>query len=204
MNLKEQIDILEPMIGKYLSYIFFQRIHLKPFPRLKSELLTYDKFCLAFNGEKSTTQYLYTIEPLYVDFENHHNPFKFKIRQENIFELMQPSGESLKSGYNSAVEIDFKIGSIYFYEDDQRWNEIPDFSHLNEIHSKDIVGSTIIINDETGLRNIWINTYEVPGEQAENETSVKFQFGNMFIDNTLYGNERMKFLAKIGNAHENK
>jgi len=202
--LEEQLKILEPMIGNYLSYIFFQRIQQKPFPKLKSELLAYEKFCLAFSGTKSAAQYLFTIEPLYIEFENYHNPFKLRIRQENIFVPMQPSGERLKSGYNSTVEIGFKIGSIYFYEDDQRWNETPDFSHINEINSKDVVGSTIIINDETGLRNIWINTYEVPGEQAENETRVKFQIGNMFIENNLYGNEKMKFLAKIGNAPENK
>ena len=211
--MKEQIDILEPMIGKYLSHIFFQRIQQKPFPKLKSELLTYEKFCLAFNDEKSTAQYLYTIEPLYVDFENHHNPFKLKIREENIFEPYQPpgaifenefTGTKLKDGYNSTVEIGFKIGSIYFYEDDQRWNAEPSFEHVDEIKSKGIVGSTIIINDETGLRNIWINTYEIPGEQAENETEVKFQIGNIFSENKLYGNEKMKFLAKIGNAPENK
>ena len=201
------------MIGKYLSYIFFQRINQKPFPKLKSELLTYGKFCLAFNGEKSTGQYLYTIEPLYVDFENHHNPFKLKIKEENILEPYQPlgakfeneyTGTKLKDGYNSTVEIGFKIGSIYFYEDDQRWNTEPNFDHVDEIKSKGIVGSTIIINDETGLRNIWINTYETPGEQAENETRVKFQIGNIFSDDKLYGNEKMKFLAKIGNVPENK
>jgi hypothetical protein len=209
----EQIEILEPMIGKYLSYMFFQRIQQKPFPKLKSELLTYDKFCLEFNDEKSKVQYLYTIEPLYVDFENHHNPFKLKIREENIFEPYQPSGAisdieskgtKLKDGYKSTFKIGFKIGSIYFYEDDQRWHEEPSFEHVDEIKSKGVVGSTIIINDETGLRNIWINTYEIPGEQAENETKVKFQIGNIFSENKLYGNKKMKFLAKIGNAPENK
>jgi hypothetical protein len=202
--LEEQLKILEPMIGKYLSYIFFQRIQQKPFPKLKSELFAYEKFCLAFDGAKATAEYLFTIEPLYIVFENHRNPFKFRIREENIFEPRQPSGERLKSGYNSSVEIGFKIGSIYFYEDDLRWNETPDFSYINEINSKDIVGSTIIINDETGLRNIWISTYESFDEQAENETRVRFQFGNIFTDHNLYNDKKMKFLAKIGNAPENK
>ena len=202
--MKDQIDILEPMIGKYMSYIFFQRIQQRPFPKLKSELLTYEKFCLAFNGEKSTAQYLYTIEPLYIEFENHHNPFKLRIKEENIFEPKLPSGLKLKQSYSSTIEIGFKIGSIYFYEDDQRWNEEPDFSHIDEIKSKGILGSTIIINDETGLRNIWINTYEIPGEQAENETRVKFQIGNIFSENNLITNEKIKLLGKIGKAPEYK
>lgn len=211
--MKEQFELLEPMIGKYLSYIFFQRIQQKPFPKLRSELLAYEKFCLAFNGEKSTAQYLYTIEPLYIDFENHHNSFKLKIREENIFESYYPkgakfdneyTGTKLKDGYNSTIEIGFKIGSIYFYEDDTRWNTEPNFEHINEIKKKGVIGSTMIINDETGLRNIWISTYEVPGEQAENETSVKFQIGNMFSENNLHGNEKMKYLGKIGNAPKNR
>jgi len=202
--MKEQIEILEPMIGKYLSYIFFQRTQQRPFPRLKSELLTYEKFCLAFNGEKSTAEYLYTIEPLYMEFENHHNPFKLRIKEENIFEPNVPSGLKLKQGYNSTIEIGFKIGSIYFYEDDSRWNTEPNFKHLDEIKNNGTIGSTMIINDETGLRNIWINTYEIPGEQAENETSVKFQIGNMFSENNLITNEKIKLLGKIGKAPENK
>jgi len=192
------------MIGKYLSYIFFQRIQQRPFPKFKSELLTYDKFCLAFNGEKSTVQYLYTIEPLYINFENHHNPFKLRIKKENILEPRLPSGEKLIEGYNSTVEIGFKIGSIYFYEDDQRWNMESNFKHIDEIKSKGVIGSTIIINDETGLRNIWINTYEIPGEQAENETRVKFQIGNIFSENNLITNDKIKFLGKIGKAPEYK
>ena len=202
--MKEQIDILEPMIGKYLSYIFFQRIQQSPFPKLKSELLAYEKFCLAFNGENSTAQYLYTIEPLYNEFENHHNPFKLRIKEENIFEPNIPSGLKLKQGYNSTVEIGFKIGSIYFYEDDQRWNVKPDFRYIDEIMSNGLIGSTIIINDETGLRNIWINTYEIPGEQAENETRVQFKIGNIFSENNLITNDKMKLLGKIGKAPENK
>ena len=192
------------MIGKYLSFMFFQKIHHKPFPKLKSELLIYDKFCLAFNGEKSTVQYQFTVEPLYVEFENHPNPFKFVIREENIFEPAIPSGEKFKEGYNSTVEIGFKIGSIYLYEDDQRWDVEPNFKHIDEIKSKELVGSTIIINDETGLRNVWISTYEAPGEQAENETSVKFQIGNMFTENNLISNDRIKLLAKSGKAPEHR
>ncbi|WP_235299770.1 hypothetical protein [Portibacter marinus] len=202
--MKEQLDILEPMIGKYLSYIFFQRIQQKPFPKLKSELLAYQKFCLAFNGEKSTTQYLYTIELLYIEFQNHDNPFKLRIKEENIFEPKIRSGIKLEQDYNSTVEIGFKIGSIYFYEDDQRWNVKPGFSQVDEILSKGLIGSTIIINDETGLRNIWISTYEIPGEQAENETSVKFQIGNIFSENNLITNDKMKLLGKIGKAPEYK
>ena len=192
------------MIGKYLSYIFFQRIQQKPFPKLKSELLSYAKFCLAFKGEKSTSQHQYTIEPLYIDFDNHHNPFKLRIKEENIFEPRIPSGEKLKSNYNSTVEIGFKIGSIYFYEDDKRWNAEPNFKHIDEIESQGTIGSTIIINDETGLRNIWINTYESPDEQAENETKIKFQIGNIFSENNLITNDKMKLLGKIGKAPEHK
>jgi len=202
--MKEQIELLEPMIGKYLSYIFFQRIQQSPFPKLKSELLTYEKFCLAFNGEKSTAEYLFTIEPLYIEFENHHNPFKLRIKEENIFEPNIPAGLKLKQGYNSTIEIGFKIGSIYFYEDDSRWNTEPNFTFLDEIKHNGTIGSTMIINDETGLRNIWINTYETPGEQAENETSVKFQIGNIFSENNLVTNEKMKLLGKIGKAPEHK
>ena len=200
----EQIDILEPMIGKYLSYIFFQRITQNPFPKLKSELLTYEKFWLAFNGEKSSAQYLYTIEPVYMEFENHPNPFKLRLKEEDIFEPNTPSGLKLKQGYNSTVEIGFKIGSIYFYEDDSRWNTEPNFEHIDEIKKKGIIGSTMIINDETGLRNIWINTYETPGEQAENETRVKFQIGNIFSENNLIINDKIKLLGKIGKAPEYK
>ena len=201
------------MIGKYLSYIFFQRIQQRPFPKLKSELLTYEKFCLAFNGEKSTVQYQYTVEPKYVNFENHHNAFKFKIREENIFEPYQPTGAifeneytgtKLKVGYNSTVEIGFKIGSIYFYEDDQRWNVKPNFEHLDEVKDKGVVGSTIIFNDETGLRNIWINTYESLEEQSANETSVKFQIGNIFSEDDLITNDKIKLIGKIGKAPEYK
>ena len=197
--MNEQISLLKPMIGKYLSYIFFQRIQQSPFPKLKSELLSYEKFCLAFDGEKSTTQYLYTIEPLYAEFERHHNPFKLRIREENKFEA-----NKIKDGYNSTVEIGFRVGSIYFYEDDQRWNVKPDFSHVDEIISNGLLGSTMIINDETGLRNIWINTYEIPSEQTENETSVKFQIGNIFSENNLITNDKMKLLGKIGKAPEYK
>jgi hypothetical protein len=194
--MNKQIEFMKPMIGEYLSYIYLQSSHQKPFPRFQSELLTFDKFCLEIGG-----RYI-ILEPLYVNFENHHNPFKFKVKEETIYKALESGGLIRKDEYKLEIEIGFEIGSIYFYEDDQRWDSEPNFDFIEEIELNNVLGSTIIINDDTGLRNIWINTHVIPSEQVDIETSIKFKLGNMFTENGLYFNKNMKFLAKIGNAPE--
>jgi hypothetical protein len=202
--LNQQIEILESLTGKYLTNIVCQRIKHKPFPIVNNEYLIYGKFGLMFSGDHSTWEYEYTIEGLIKDYKNHHNPFKLKINKESILVPVSGTSSKIKEAYKSFFDIGFKIGSVYIYEDDLRWNTIPDFEFIKEVKEKETLGSTIVLNDESGLRNILISCYEMPSEQMEIEMKIKFQFSNIFTEHNIENNGKRKFIAKVGTSPEER
>ncbi len=193
--MKNQNKILSSLIGKKINAICFKNLEHSPIPNPNRDFITYDNELLLLLERENYWDENYLIKGKMVDFLYHSNIYKMQIEVGNYVKPRKMGGYILDESFRTKLNLNFEIKSIHLYEETFQNVDI------NEIKSKEILPSNIIIKDTSGIQSIIINCYEIPGEQSEIEMRVKFHLGEIYTENKINTCSEMKYINMFGKAN---
>ena len=126
------------------------------------------------------------------DFKIHSNIYKLNIEKGNMLTPRKFGGYILDKEYQSKFNVNFRIGTIYLYE------ELYGNVNIDEIKEHEILPSCMVITDKSGIQSIIVNCYEIPGEQSEIELRIRFHLGKIYLEKNGSINHEMKYINMFG------